>query len=186
MVLTNSQREALKLLANARDGCTVPFMLSHGCAVEALRRSMRCRLVITDRVRVPGGRGAPAIARRGPERRVRFRRTKRRFARKQQRAAKESKRTCASHVYYLTETNAPEVYCVQEMLGYVRSCCGASVRPQRNWTGDGRAGRAACRITERPRHCAPDWRPSSSALWRTTDDSPQRRGGSSELLLEHR
>jgi hypothetical protein len=63
MVLTTGQREALKLLANAADGYTVPFMLSHGCSVEALRRLMRCRLVITDRVRVPGRRGAPAIAR---------------------------------------------------------------------------------------------------------------------------
>jgi hypothetical protein len=63
MFLTTGEREALKLLANAADGYTVPFMLSHGCAVEALRRLMRCKLVITDRVRAPGRRGAPFIAR---------------------------------------------------------------------------------------------------------------------------
>jgi hypothetical protein len=63
MVLTTSQREALKLLANAADGYTVPFMLSHGCSVTALRRLARCGLTITDRVRVPGRRGAPTIAR---------------------------------------------------------------------------------------------------------------------------
>jgi hypothetical protein len=59
VVLTNSQREALKLLANAADGYTVPFMLSRGCSVAALRRLARCRLVVTDRVREPGKRGAP-------------------------------------------------------------------------------------------------------------------------------
>ena len=63
MVLTTSQREALKLLANAADGYTVPFMLSHGCSLAALRRLARCGLAITDRVRVPGRRGAPTIAR---------------------------------------------------------------------------------------------------------------------------
>jgi hypothetical protein len=63
MFLTTGELEALKLLTNAADGYTVPFMLSHGCSVEALRRLMRCRLVTMDRVRVPGRRGAPAIAR---------------------------------------------------------------------------------------------------------------------------
>jgi hypothetical protein len=63
MVLTTGQREALKLLANAADGYTVPFMLGHGCSVAALRRLARCGLAITDRVRVPGRRGAPTIAR---------------------------------------------------------------------------------------------------------------------------
>jgi len=63
MVLTNNQREALKLLANAADGYTVPFMLNHGRSVTALRRLARCGLATTDRVRVPGRRGAPAIAR---------------------------------------------------------------------------------------------------------------------------
>jgi hypothetical protein len=63
MVLTTAQLEALKLLANAADGYTVPFMLSHGCGVAALRRLMRCGLAVTDRVRVPGKRGSPVIAR---------------------------------------------------------------------------------------------------------------------------
>jgi hypothetical protein len=65
MVLTTGEREALKLLANAADGYTVPFMLSRGCSVAALRRLARCRLATTDRVRVPGRRGAPAVARLG-------------------------------------------------------------------------------------------------------------------------
>jgi hypothetical protein len=54
MALTSSQREALKLLADAAGGCTVPFMLSCGCSVAALRHLARCRLAITDRVPVPG------------------------------------------------------------------------------------------------------------------------------------
>jgi hypothetical protein len=54
MVLTHSQREALKLLASKADGYTVPFMLSHGCTVTALRRLARCGLAVTDRVGVPG------------------------------------------------------------------------------------------------------------------------------------
>jgi hypothetical protein len=56
MVLTDNQREALKLLADAADGYTVPFMLNNGCSVAALRRLARCRLVVTDRVREPGRR----------------------------------------------------------------------------------------------------------------------------------
>jgi hypothetical protein len=63
MVLTTSERDALKLLANAPDGYTVPFMLSHGCSVAALRRLARGGLAMTDRVRAPGKRRAPAIAR---------------------------------------------------------------------------------------------------------------------------
>jgi hypothetical protein len=55
MVLTTSQRQALKLLANAADGCTVPRMLGYGCSIAALRQLARCRLVSTD-VRVPGDR----------------------------------------------------------------------------------------------------------------------------------
>jgi DNA-binding PadR family transcriptional regulator len=63
MVLTTGQREALILLAKATDGYTMPFMLSHGCSVAALRRLARRGLTHTDRVRVPGRRGAPTIAR---------------------------------------------------------------------------------------------------------------------------
>jgi hypothetical protein len=54
---------ALKLPASAANGYTVPFMLSHGCRVAALRRLARCGLATTDRVRAPGKRGTPAIAR---------------------------------------------------------------------------------------------------------------------------
>jgi hypothetical protein len=61
MVLTTGQWEALKLLASAADGYTVPFMLSHGCSVAALRRLTRCGLAITDRVRVPGKRGRRSL-----------------------------------------------------------------------------------------------------------------------------
>jgi hypothetical protein len=46
------QLEALKLLANAAQGCTVPFLLDHGCSVAALRHLARRRLAITDRVPV--------------------------------------------------------------------------------------------------------------------------------------
>ena len=48
------QLEALKLLAHAAQGCTVPFLLDHGCSVAALRHLARRRLAITDRVPVPG------------------------------------------------------------------------------------------------------------------------------------
>ena len=47
------QLEALKLLANAAQGCTVPFLLDHGCSVAVLRNLARRRLAITDRVPVP-------------------------------------------------------------------------------------------------------------------------------------
>ena len=63
MALATGQREALKLLADAADGYTVPFMLGRGCSVTALRRLTRYGLAITDRVRVPGRRGALTIAR---------------------------------------------------------------------------------------------------------------------------
>jgi hypothetical protein len=54
MVLTTGQQEALKLLANATHGCTVPYLLNHGCSVAALRHLARRRLAITDRVAEPG------------------------------------------------------------------------------------------------------------------------------------
>jgi hypothetical protein len=56
IVLTNNQREALKLLADAADSYTVPFMLNNGCSVAALRHLARYRLVVTDGVREPGRR----------------------------------------------------------------------------------------------------------------------------------
>ena len=52
-MLTTGQRKALKLLADAAHGCTVPFMLSCGCSVAVLRHLARCRLAVTDRVPVP-------------------------------------------------------------------------------------------------------------------------------------
>ena len=61
MTLTTSQREALKLLASAADGYTVPFMLSNGCSIAALRHLARGRLAITDRVRVPGKKAVTVV-----------------------------------------------------------------------------------------------------------------------------
>jgi hypothetical protein len=89
-------------------------------------------------------------------------------------------------VYYPEETNAAEVYHVEYMLGYSRSRCGNNVRPQRtvDWTGDSLASRVT--FTKPARPFAQDRRLSASAVWRSPDDRPQRRGGSSELLLEHR
>jgi len=61
-MLTTNQQRALALLADAPCGCTVPYLLNHGCTFAALRRLARSRLTITDRVREPGRRGPPAIA----------------------------------------------------------------------------------------------------------------------------
>jgi hypothetical protein len=44
MVLTSSQREALKLLADAREGCTVPALMRGGCPVDELPHLARSRL----------------------------------------------------------------------------------------------------------------------------------------------
>jgi hypothetical protein len=54
MALTSSQRKALKLLADAGDGCTVPALVRSGCTLEELRHLARSRLTITERVREPG------------------------------------------------------------------------------------------------------------------------------------
>jgi hypothetical protein len=62
-MLTTNQRRALTLLANATYGCTVPYMLSHGCTVAALRHLARSRLTITDRVREPGKPGTLTVVR---------------------------------------------------------------------------------------------------------------------------
>jgi hypothetical protein len=48
------QHEVLMLLADAAHGCAVPFLLDSGCSVTALRHLARQRLVIADRVPVPG------------------------------------------------------------------------------------------------------------------------------------
>jgi hypothetical protein len=54
VVLTSSQREALKLLANSGEGCTVPALVRSGCTIEELRHLARSQLAITERVRKPG------------------------------------------------------------------------------------------------------------------------------------
>jgi hypothetical protein len=51
-MLMAGQQQALR--PDAAHGCTVPFMLNHGCSVAALRHLARRRLAITDRVHVPG------------------------------------------------------------------------------------------------------------------------------------
>jgi hypothetical protein len=62
-MLTTNQQRALTLLANAPYGCTVPYLLNHGCAYAALRRLARSRLTITDRVREPGKPGMLTVVR---------------------------------------------------------------------------------------------------------------------------
>jgi hypothetical protein len=63
LMLATDQHEALKLLANAAHGCTVPFLLESGCSVTALRHLARRRLAIADRVRVPGEPKSPTVVR---------------------------------------------------------------------------------------------------------------------------
>jgi hypothetical protein len=63
MALTSSQRKALKLLADAGDGCTVPALVRSGCTLEELRHLARSRLTITERVREPGSLRAPTVTR---------------------------------------------------------------------------------------------------------------------------
>ncbi len=62
-MLTTGQQQALKLLAGATHGCTVPFMLNHGCSIAALRHLARCRLAITDRVHGLGRPKSATVAR---------------------------------------------------------------------------------------------------------------------------
>jgi hypothetical protein len=61
MVLTSSQREALKLLANAGEGCTAPVLVRNGCTIEELRHLTRSRLTVTERAR--GTVRAPTVVR---------------------------------------------------------------------------------------------------------------------------
>ena len=51
-MLAADQHAALKLLAAAAHGCTVPCLLNSGCSVASLRHLARQRLAIADRVRV--------------------------------------------------------------------------------------------------------------------------------------
>ena len=63
MVLTRSQREALKLLAEAGEGFTVPALARRGCTPEDLHRLVREGLVSAERIRVRcTGAGQAAIA----------------------------------------------------------------------------------------------------------------------------
>ena len=62
-MLTTNQQRALTLLANAPYGCTVPYMLNHGCTFAALRRLARSPLTITDRVRESGKPGTLTVVR---------------------------------------------------------------------------------------------------------------------------
>jgi hypothetical protein len=63
MVLTSSQREALELLANAGEGCTVPALVRRGCTGEDLRHLARSRLAITERVSEAGPLRGPTVVR---------------------------------------------------------------------------------------------------------------------------
>ena len=60
MVLTRSQREALKLLAEAGEGSTVPALVRRGCTPEDLHRLVRDGLVSAERIRVRGKPPSPA------------------------------------------------------------------------------------------------------------------------------
>jgi hypothetical protein len=59
MVLTRTQREALRLLANAGVGSTVPALVRRGCAVDELHRLVRDGLARAERLNVQGKRPSP-------------------------------------------------------------------------------------------------------------------------------
>jgi hypothetical protein len=63
MVLTSSQTQALKLLADAAEGSTVPALVRHGCTIEELRHLAQSRLTITERVGGSGTLRAPTVVR---------------------------------------------------------------------------------------------------------------------------
>jgi hypothetical protein len=50
MVLTRSQRQALELLASAREGSTVPAVVRGGCTAEELHRLVRGGFVRAERL----------------------------------------------------------------------------------------------------------------------------------------
>jgi hypothetical protein len=60
MMLTRSQREALKLLADAGQGSTVPALARGGCTAKELHRLVRGGLVRAERTRVWGKAPSPA------------------------------------------------------------------------------------------------------------------------------
>ncbi len=54
MVLTRAQQEALKLLASATEGSTVPALVRNGCTVEELHRLVRDGFASAERTQVRG------------------------------------------------------------------------------------------------------------------------------------
>lgn len=60
MMLTRSQREALKLLAEAGEGSTVPALVRRGCTPKELHRLVRGGLVRAERIGVRGKPPSPA------------------------------------------------------------------------------------------------------------------------------
>jgi hypothetical protein len=62
-MLATDQYEALKLLAQAAHGCTVPLLPDPGCSAAALRHLARQRLAIAGRVRVSGEPRSPTVVR---------------------------------------------------------------------------------------------------------------------------
>ena len=60
MVLTRSQREALKLLAEAGEGSTVPALVRRGCTPKELHRLVRGGFVRAERIGVRGKPPSPA------------------------------------------------------------------------------------------------------------------------------
>ena len=54
MVLTSSQREALRLLADAGEGSTVPALVRRGCTVQELHRLVRDGLASAERMQARG------------------------------------------------------------------------------------------------------------------------------------
>ena len=60
-MLTASQREALKLLATAGEGSTVPELVRRGCTDEELHRLVRDGLAKAERMQVRGKPASRAI-----------------------------------------------------------------------------------------------------------------------------
>jgi hypothetical protein len=59
MLLTRSQRTALKRLANAGEGSTVPALVRGGCTAEDLHHLVRDGLVRAERIQVRGKSPSP-------------------------------------------------------------------------------------------------------------------------------
>lgn len=64
MEITDNQRQALQLLADTTDGCTLPALVRCGCTLEELHRLVREGLASADQMNVLGKpRGRPALVR---------------------------------------------------------------------------------------------------------------------------